>query len=570
MFRKNEKHLQPALLSQINQLPERQRQRLEQSWAGVFYREVFSRLDETPFGVLYAEIPSRPNIPVNVLVGLEYMKAGFGWSDEELYDAFLYNVQVRYALGYDVLGEGEFELRTLYYFRQRLQRYMQEQGENLLAKAFEQVTDEQIASFRLKTGMQRMDTTQVSSNIHEWGRLELLVVVLQRVYRMLREEDQQRAAEAFQPYIKAPAGHYMYQLKSADFQPHLRRIGEFMFSLLAELKDGYSQEPVYQMLERVFHEHYWVDGHKVQGIPTRELPPQRLVSPDDLSATRRGRRNTTYYGYAANLSETCDPENAFQLITQVQLDSNNVDDPQFLLAALPQLKERGGLETLYTDGGFGSFEVDQAMQTHQVEQVPTGIRGREPNTERLRLIDFETQMDAAQEPIQMQCPQGQTVPVERGNQKKGFVARFDPVTCQSCPFGQNQKCPAQPVRKNPIRHFYFTQKEWWVVVRRKRVRSLAQADRNLRAAIEATCRAVKCRYPKGKFPVRGKFRMLYLLISSAAMNNLRQIQRFLVRKSSGRLEEKGRLVPNGVSSSMFFGQLLRPFRDFALFLPLLS
>ena len=129
MFRKNKKHLQPALLSQINQLPEQQRQRLEQSWAGVFYREVFSRLDETPFGVLYADIPSRPNIPVNVLVGLEYMKAGFGWSDEELYDAFLYNVQVRYALGYDVLGEGEFELRTLYYFRQRLQRYMQERGE---------------------------------------------------------------------------------------------------------------------------------------------------------------------------------------------------------------------------------------------------------------------------------------------------------------------------------------------------------------------------------------------------------------------------------------------------------
>ena len=91
-----------------------------------------------------------------------------------------------------------------------------------------------------------------------------------------------------------------------------------------------------------------------------------------------------------------------------------------------------------------------------------------------------------------------------------------------------------------------------------------------RAAIEATCRAVKCRYPKGKFPVRGKFRMLYLLISSAAMNNLRQIQRFLVRKSSGRLEEKGRLVPKGVSSSMFFGRLLRPFRDFARFLPLFS
>ena len=64
MFRKNQKHLQPALISNVNQLPEKQRKRLEESWAGVFYREVFSRIDETPLGVLYAEIPSRPNFHV--------------------------------------------------------------------------------------------------------------------------------------------------------------------------------------------------------------------------------------------------------------------------------------------------------------------------------------------------------------------------------------------------------------------------------------------------------------------------------------------------------------------------
>lgn len=58
-------------------------------------------MDEEPFSVLYADLPSRPNVPVNVLVGLEYLKAGFGWSDEEMYEAFLYNLQVRYALGYD-------------------------------------------------------------------------------------------------------------------------------------------------------------------------------------------------------------------------------------------------------------------------------------------------------------------------------------------------------------------------------------------------------------------------------------------------------------------------------------
>jgi len=87
----------------------------------VFYPEFFCRLpalaclrrqaqvqvNEAPFGVLYADFPSRPNVAVNVMVGLEYLKAGNGWTNEEMYDAFCYDVQVRYALGYRQLGDGD-------------------------------------------------------------------------------------------------------------------------------------------------------------------------------------------------------------------------------------------------------------------------------------------------------------------------------------------------------------------------------------------------------------------------------------------------------------------------------
>jgi len=86
MFRKNTQHQQPALISAVRELPEKHRQRLEQSWAGVFYRECFCRIDEEAFAVLYSEVGSRPNVPVNVLIGLEAIKAGFGWSDQELYE----------------------------------------------------------------------------------------------------------------------------------------------------------------------------------------------------------------------------------------------------------------------------------------------------------------------------------------------------------------------------------------------------------------------------------------------------------------------------------------------------
>ena len=87
VFRPNGEHLQTGFFDTVEQLPERIGQRLEQSWAGTFYREIFCRIDESRFAKLYAEEPSRPNTPVNVVVGLDILKAGFDVVHQEaVYD----------------------------------------------------------------------------------------------------------------------------------------------------------------------------------------------------------------------------------------------------------------------------------------------------------------------------------------------------------------------------------------------------------------------------------------------------------------------------------------------------
>ena len=227
MYKPNNGHNQPLLISNVNDLPKKRRKLLGDSWAAAFYRDFFSRLNEEPFAILYADCPSRPNVPVNWLVGLEVLKAGYGWSDEELYHRFNFDLQVRYALGLHDFREGEFGLRTLYYFRERLSRYMQETGRNLLDEAFEQVTDEQLAAFEIKTGKQRMDSTFVASNIRQMGRLQLLVEVLQRVNRMLKKSDQEKFADEFAAYLKGHSGQYVYRVKGKDISTHLRQIGVF-------------------------------------------------------------------------------------------------------------------------------------------------------------------------------------------------------------------------------------------------------------------------------------------------------------------------------------------------------
>lgn len=528
MFKKNRRHFQLPLTSNVDELPPKLRKRLDTSWSGAFYREFFSRLDETPFAILYADCPSRPNIPVNVLVGLEYLKAGNGWTDEEMFDEFGYNSQVRYALGFRQLGDGDFEPRTLYYFRERLSRYMQETGINLLDQAFEQVTDKQITAYHLKTGKQRMDSTQIASNIRTLSRLQLLVEVLQRIYRMLTEGDQGRYAERFAPYIQGRAGQYVYHIKGQDTGGHLQTIGELMVHLLSELQPSYAQEPVYQMFERVFGEHFRVEEKVLKIKIDKELSASSLQSPDDLEATYRQKNKKSYKGYVANLTETCDPDNPLQLVTKVQVASNHTEDAELLVEALPGLKERTDLDTLYTDGGYGSSNADRVLQEHQVEQIQTAIRGRAPSTKKLNLSDFKIKQAKSGKPTQITCPQGQSVGIHSSSQKKAYVAHFEVEVCQSCPL--LPKCPAQRGERDPRLHLRFSQEQANVSQRRQRSLIHQEEGRNLRAAVEATVRQVKHPFPASKLPVRGRFRVTCMVIGSAMITNVRRIQRYLEAK----------------------------------------
>jgi hypothetical protein len=536
MFKKNNRHLQPLLISQVNQLPEQQFSRLARSWAGVFYREVFCRLDESAFSCLYSDLPSRPNVAVNVLVGLEFMKSGFGWSDEELYDEFLYNVQVRYALGYHELGAGEFDLRTLYNFRQRLSQYMQKEGVNLLEQAFEKVTDEQLAMFQVKTGKQRMDSTQIASNIRQHGRLQLLIEVLQRVPRMLSESDQAHYAELLKPFLHGHPGWYVYQMKQSAYPEHIRRVGWVMHQLVVELKPSYAEHKEYQVLERVFGEHYRIEKSDVVPKAQKELGACSLQSPDDWEATIRESGSGLKQGYVANLAETCDPENPFQLITKVQVAPNSVDDTKLLLQALPDLAQRTDLDTLYTDGGYGGPQVDRALTDKGISLFQTGIRGRKPSQEKLSFYDFDLQLDELGQPVQVTCPHAQTAAVELGSQKKGYVARFAVSICETCLFHQAKQCPTRFRKRKQFYGLYFMPKDALRFLRRQRSRFFQEMKRNPRAAIEATVRAVKHPFPRGKLPVRGRFRVCCMMIGSATVNNVRQIHRHL-KKQVGELSK---------------------------------
>jgi len=505
------------------------REMLEKSWASTFRCEVFERLDEKPFAALYEDVDSRPNVPVNVLFCLEVLKSGFGWTDEQMYETFIFDLQVRYAVGYENLGDGYFAIRTVYNFRDRLSKHMQKTGENLVEQAFEQITDEQIEMLNLATDKLRVDSTQIASDIRTGSRLQLLVETLGRVNRMLSESDRERYAELLGPYVKSKASQYIYRLKSGQYGEKMAQIGPVMYQLLVELAVDYGEQEPYHLLSRVFADHFvWSEDEQRPKEPT-EVSADSLQSLDDPEATYRKKQGQSYHGYVGNVTETCNPKNKVQLIVKVQAESNVTDDEQMLVDALPDLMERTDVNELYTDGGYNGPDLDEALAETPIEHFPSAIRGGRTPHGFLSLADFEWETHDDGQPAALTCPQGQVIPVEPGRADLRFIARPDSETCDSCPL--LALCPMRPQGNQRSPGLYFDQRTFQVALKRQRVTTFSLSG-NLRAAVEATVRSVKHPFRHGKVLVRGLFRVSCVLLASAAMVNARRLHKLVTQKES--------------------------------------
>jgi hypothetical protein len=213
MFKENQKHRQISIYGMVHQFKPGMLKRLDKSWAPIFRKLIFEKIDERRYAVLYSSIESRPNFPVNIWVGLEILKALHDYTDEELIDQFHFNLLCAQALGQDNLGDITLSERMIYYNRQRLLGYENKSGRNLAEEEFKALSDEAIAKLKLNPRMQRMDSTMIGSCIKQMSRLELIAKVLQNFYGDLPKAEQSRWKEHLTGYIEEDADHIAYQLK---------------------------------------------------------------------------------------------------------------------------------------------------------------------------------------------------------------------------------------------------------------------------------------------------------------------------------------------------------------------
>jgi hypothetical protein len=501
MFKENQKHRQVTIYGMVHQFSVGTMKRLDKSWAPVFRKLVFERIDERRYAVLYSTIESRPNFPVNIWVGLEILKWLFDYTDEELLDQFDFNLLTARALGQDNLGDITLSERTIYYNRQRLLDYEGKSGRNLLEEEFKALTDETISKLKLNTKMQRMDSTMIGSCIKQMSRLELIAKVLQNFYRDLPEAEQLGWKERLAEYIEEEADHIAYQLKRAEVEEHLKKLG----SLLFELHRHYENQAEictlksYQHLGRLLLEQYDIavslEKTQIEVKPAKEISSGSLQNPADDTATFRNKNGEKYHGDILNIAETCHPDNPLQLLTDISLHTNNTTDETILIKRIADLKERTGLDQLITDGGYSGEKAESACQKESVTLVPTEVKGRKLAEAEIALTQFKIESNQV-----ITCPAGQS-PLNQTYkpEKEHHIVHFAAAICNAC--AQRENCLAHCGK----RFFSLIYNDRQLLLSRRREQLGEKSYRilcNLRPAVEGTVSQFKRKTRNGKLRIR--------------------------------------------------------------------
>ncbi|MBM2814319.1 MAG: transposase [Ignavibacteria bacterium] len=513
MFRPNKKHSQSSFFGIQNTLPSRLKKKLLTSSQHYFYQTIFCNINEQDFSPLYSDKVSRPNAPINCLVAALILKHKNNWSYEELFEQIEFNILTKTALGLDTLDDIPFDDATIYNFQNRLLKYQIETNVNLMEQVFDKLTKSQLKELQLKTDIQRSDSLMATSNIRGYSRLQLLVEVLLRLWRLLDEADKSMFESNFSDYNCKSSGQYIYKLKAAELPHELDKIAQLYHFCKTYIMPKYKDSDFAGIFERIYTEHFTEVEEKIEVRPSRELNSSCLQSPDDIDATFREKRNEEYRGQSINITETASQDNPLNLIIDVAVTPNNIDDAQVLTKRIDKILEKTpDLQELHTDGAYGNPDNDLKFEEKGITHVQTAVRGRQCE------VDIEINQITA-EKYQIKCPFQSVESQPAGNRYKALMNK---AICQGCRFAD--KCPAAERKSN--RSYYFSYEDY---LRNKRIRSIFHIPKErwkIRPNVEATVHEYSYRLTNGKLKYRGAFKAELFAYSVAIAINFGRIFRY--------------------------------------------
>ena len=348
-------------------------------WHNLFHEQVVQRIDETIFSILFKSNTGAPNSPIRILIGMMILKESFGWSDSQLYDHCRFNLLVRSSLGLYNINDPLPAESTYYLLRKRMYDHQKQTGEDLMSKAFAQITSEQIKEFDVNGRSIRMDSKLIGSNIALFSRYEIIHNTLCMFFKTLDKAAKSTLSaadlEQLEKLVIEEPLKTVYRSTRDEIKGRLQPIGILSYKLLSVF--GNLQTDSFLLLQRVFNEQYKVsENQQIELRPKEEISSSSVQSPHDPDSAYRSKGDQKVKGYSVNITETCSNE-GLNLITNVLVEKANTPDTAFVEPAIRATIEVTGqmVEKTYADGAYQSPANDQFCEN--IDMVFTGIQGAE-------------------------------------------------------------------------------------------------------------------------------------------------------------------------------------------------
>lgn len=492
-------HQQLSLTDNSFSLTEREKKFLEKSWATVFSEKIFPAICEEDFAVLYSSKASRPNTPVNVIVGALILKETLGITDDEVVQGLMFDIRYQYALHTTSFEEQPLSDRSLSRFRARCLAYETETGIDLIHICITALAKEISELMSITPNMQRMDSLMVAANIRNLSLLELFYTCVANLAKVMEQRDI-TIPDAQHHYIeKDDYNHFIYHNREKGAAERTILVMHDAEELLALCEGNFDDTSEYQLLIRLLREQTTLsdDGNRrLKEKKEIESPSKVLMNPADPEATFRKKCGKKHIGYVGNLVETVGETGS--VVTDYAYERNIYSDNQFLKDYLSNQSSYPEPVILVTDGAYSGEENVIQAKEHNITFISTNFTGYKPAD---IFAEFQFSEDGRE---LLECIHGQSPYYTRYDQSNDrCAAYFKRTDCEQCPYVE--QCSPRFKGNYALREI-----SWKAVNRAKQLRYMKTEEfkemAHFRNGVEAIPSLLRRKYRVDKIPAHGSKR----------------------------------------------------------------
>jgi hypothetical protein len=422
----------------------------EHDWCYTYRERVLPLIDEEKFRHLYCESDGRPNASIRTMVSLLIFMGleQYSWRGSE----FQFARRLDWLIATNTpFGQAQIDHTTLFKFYQRLE------ADDTARELFVELTEAFIKACGTSLKKQRTD----SFYIHGWLKILSRYGLFKETIRKFLQALRKQQPEVYLNIKEQLSQDYLEQdfdLTEKDKDLAHRKIA-LMAQDLYKLKtalEHHNQIKYYETfktLVTIFEQQCEIKETKEKDpeIIIKEKPDgDTICTPHNTEAryVRKGKQRMT--GDKGFVTETCDPDNKTQFITDIEVTESTEADSN----EQPHIQQRlidndFKPDQQYEDAGFVNGQTILDSHENGIElEGPTAGRSQsfeayEDEQRPFDAGDFNTTLDEQTGQLTVnECPNHQQPKDQQRSEKTDkIIAHFDPDVCRACP--NAQRCPVK-------------------------------------------------------------------------------------------------------------------------------